>query len=386
MGGKQSQTARGNTVVVASMEIQDQKLRRMGVRKVGTTGPGDILQNMSDFEWRRREIEQEEEERQLRLGFCDTLTRPPVLGSIKAELTPDKNRLFTVHHSSRGWREYERKIKTPRGELVTQNVLIGRERGSPNTCGCGVLTHRHQGVMYELFRIWTQGEKKIAEIEGRPRAFIAMSAYQLVKSICKKDHPENYNYVRRIVGELASIPISIKNAYTRYGIVRELGFRVLGEVEWNTTWERKKGERGPREAAQVYIQFSAVTTEGFLHGYLRNFCLDVYRGIRGSERKGRHSLVAAGLYVLLDAELATKEAYNISLAGLLAELGLRPGDYKSKRKDRIASAVDAVNGKAICGGAYRLHVCLRLSSDRSDYILVARRTQAVPSNQLSLFS
>ncbi|MEM7495954.1 MAG: hypothetical protein AAF471_07500 [Myxococcota bacterium] len=382
-------------VAATVVEIQDRELRYLRISREDFEKLGldfqRIFKRIAESGLRREEEERKErlrkealdEKRQLQLGFCDTLTPSRTPGNIKTALTVDRNRLFVVGSFPKRYRKYERQIKNSDGEVLTQTVSIGRGKGSLDTFG--VLTQSHQAVMYEVFHLWAQSGKRITESDGRPRAFIAVTPHQLVTSVCNSTSRESYNRVRTLVRELATIPITIENAYTRNGIVAELEFRIFGEVEWRVRGKRKKGESGPttgtKGTGRVYIQVSAFATECFLHGHVKEFSLKTYKELGGIRRRGRHDAISRALYSLLDTELITKEMYNVSLVNLFAELGLCPYDSKSKRKEKIERAVEMLHGEVICGGVYRLQVYLRPSSDRSDYILQAKRVQATATER-----
>ena len=346
--------------------------------KLKVSTPRKTVSEGSEFYKRyvqeKQKQEQKETQRQLELGFCDAIHPPSRSGNIKAELTADKNRIFVVDSFSGNSREYERKIKTPFGESLVQKVLVGRTKGGKKEYG--VLKQKHQAVMYELFRFWAQGERKLVQVGGKPRAVIITTAYHLAKAICNNDSSRSYQYIREILRDLASIPIFIQNAYTNSGI-SEIEFTILGEFGWRT--RRRKNADSKQNLSQIHIQLSDIATRGLVHGYVKDFSLDVYKKIGGTERQGKHKTTAATLYSFLDTELISKETYNISLINLLGELGMRSYEYKSQRKEKIASAIQTLNGVEICGGTHYLDVSLRYSKELNDYILEAQRCLKVPT-------
>ncbi|MEM7183987.1 MAG: hypothetical protein AAF518_24005 [Spirochaetota bacterium] len=369
---------------VTDVEIGDDELEVLKISREEFEKFTPWLQNhltnfAKDALLQQKKAEALSEQRQLQLGFCDTLESSPIAGNIKTAHAVDKNRLFVVGSSSEKSRKYEREIKTPKGRVFTQSILIGRREGRPETYG--VLTQNHQAAMYEIFRLWAQSGKRIIEVDGCPRAFITATPYQLVTSICNSDSTDNYGRVKKLIQELGDIPITIENAYTRKGIVGKLEFKIFGEVDWRTRYKEKKGEKSPTtdediHPSSVYIQVSAFATECFLHGHVRDFSLKTYREVGGIKRRGRHHSIASALYGFLDTELANKDVYNISLVNLFAELGLRAYRCRSQRREKVDCAIEILSDAVICGGSHRLHLYLRPSKDQRDYILVAKRIPA----------
>ena len=86
------------------------------------------------------------------------------------------------------------------------------------------------------------------------------------------------------------------------------------------------------------------------------------------------------LYVKLDRQLALKPKYHVKLESLLAELGCRAYRYKSQRAEKLQTAITALNDMPIGAERYRLHVSLRESADKSDFVLHAERL--APPNSL----
>ena len=337
-----------------------------------------VLQNFQKHEALR---EANEEKRQVRLGYCDTIAPASIPGNIKTELTSEKNPIFVANSFQGSSRQYERKIIADDGQEITQRISIGQAKGDKQTHG--VLKQKHQEALYHLFNLWVRSGRKVTQIGGRTRAVLETSAYQLAKAVCGSDSSKGYSYTRSVIRSLALVPICIENAYTRSGISEsELEFTVLNGFEWRT--KTKKQENGiERKDSSVYIQFSSITTKGLMHGHVKTFSLETYLELGKSKR--RNGFLAKMLYSLLDHELATKDTYNICLEELFTRLGLHAYKYKSKRKEKMHQAIGDLNGRKIRAGSYCLNTCLRLSKDGSDYVLMAWRSQVVPTHQLSLF-
>ena len=338
----------------------------------------DLLQDLQKREALR---ETNEEKRQLSLGYCDTITPTSVPGNIKMELTSEKNPIFVANSFQGSSRQYERKIVADDGQELTQRISIGRAKGDKQAHG--VLKQKHQEALYHLFNLWIQSGRKITQVGGRTRAVLETSAYQLAKAVCGSDSSKGYSYTRSVLRSLAHVPICIENAYTRTGISEsELEFTVLNGFEWRT--KTKKQENGVEQKdSSVYIQFSSIATKGLMHGHVKSFSMKTYLGLGKSKR--RNGFLAKMLYSLLDHELAAKDTYHIRLEELFTRLGLHAYKYKSKRKEKLHQAIGDLNGKNIRAGTYCLNVHLRPSKDGNDYVLKAWRSQAVPTNQLSLF-
>ncbi|MEM7589143.1 MAG: hypothetical protein AAF320_03155 [Myxococcota bacterium] len=366
-----------------AVKIQNHELQQIGMSReefarLDPTIQKQVKNFLENEKKKQLSTEALDVQRQLKLGFCDALTPSQLPGNVKTAWMVDKNRLFVVDSFPERWRKYKRQIRTPHGELLTQSILIGRGKESLNTFG--VLTQRHQAVMYEVFHLWAQSGRRIVEVDGCPRAFVTTTPHQLVTSICNSSSRESYNRTRTLLKELASIPITIENAYTRNGIMKELEFKIFSEVDWYVRRKRKKTEENieineEKNTGHVCIQISAFATECFLLGFVRDFSLKTYKEVGGVMRRGRHGAIASALYSFLDTELTGKDTYNISLVNLFAELGLRIYEHKSQRKEKIDRTLETLNGGIICGGKYRLHVHLRTSHNGNDYILTAKRTQ-----------
>jgi hypothetical protein len=202
-----------------------------------------------------------------------------------------------------------------------------------------------------------------------------MTGYELVTAIRGDDAAHHYRRARSLLADLAGIPIRREQVYTWRNEVDDAQFTLLAGVEWNgKALNRFTGRPSARGSSEVVILFSKFVTERFLRRRIKTLMLEPYLQLAGTQR-GRSAEIAPLLYPKLDRELARKDEYHRTLVSLLDELGIRPCRYKSKRRLRVAPAVEALDGLPIQRGQFTLHVELRLSADEQDYVLVARKSR-----------
>jgi len=128
----------------------------------------------------------------------------------------------------------------------------------------------------------------------------------------------------------------------------------------------------PGDNSRVTILISSRVTEGFLNKHIKALLGKPYKTLREG-RHGRPSEIARLLYPFLDGQLASKDEYHCKLTLLAERFGLRADPRKSYRQKQFATAVAALDGKAIQGERCMLRVRLELASDGKDYVLVACR-------------
>ena len=310
-----------------------------------------------------------EEERQ---GGKIGLTPMPKIESrpFRASLAVEALPVFVSHSYREPCWVYERKIPDPEtGGTIVQVIRVGGEK---------VLTTAHQRCWYQLLHLWGEAGYPLV-VDGRQTwGKLEVSAYKLVKHLRGDDSSHHYKQSRRLLRDLSSIPIRREEFYEDK--VDDVEFTLLNGVEWNgCALDRRTRRPRPGGSSDVLVLFSNFITESFLRRKVKALMLQPY--LRLTQTKGRSAEIAPLLYPRLDYQLAGKNTYHRKLEPLIAELGLQPCSYKSKRKERIAPAIAALDGMAILGEEYRLKVDLRLARDESDWVLIAGKS---PRKQLEL--
>lgn len=343
-----------------------------------------FAQSLSDVIARAEEAERAERERaitvQVEQGRCDLSPMPEVpLRPFRSPLTVEQQRLFVSNQFQGNFVTWEAIIKHPEtGEPIQQRVTVGKvDKGTKKR---GVLTQVHQDVYYRLLELWGQQGYPLLERDGRAYGMLRMTAYELVTALRAGDDSEHgYGRSKDLVRDLAAIPITMENLYTRSGMTDSAEFTLLHGVEWR---EKKVDpqNRRPRSGgiSEVVVTFSSFVTASFLQKRVKTLLAGPYEelGARtgaGTKQRGRRAEVARLLYPFLDSQLATKDEYHSRVRALAQRFELTDHQKKAYRRRQFEPAVRALDGKVFLGERYRLRVSLRDDKEGDDLILEARR-------------
>ena len=290
----------------------------------------------------------------------------------RTELTVERNSLFVSSTYKGDYFVRESLAHHPdSNEPVVRRVTVGRtgRRGRAR----GVLTQAHQDAFYQLLRFWGDCGNPVAEVDGAPHGIITVSGYELVTSLCGGDDSSKaYQRVRDLVRDLSAIPVLLENEYSWQKVCDREEFTLLERVYWRERRvEQATGRPSRKGRSEVRIHLSPNVTTGFLDQNIKVLLGGPYQALRHQgQRKGE---IACLLYPWLDLQLSRKESYSAKLSGLIERFALAPCRYKSKRKEKFAHAISALNGQLIQQGKFKLRLSLRLAADEQDFVLVARR-------------
>jgi len=335
---------------------------------------GDLTRHFEKIQERATEEAKADQRRELlkqqREGRCNLIPLPQVATQpFRAELVLESHPLFVVNAFKGDHFTYERTVYHPDSrEPIVQSVRIGKLDASDKK-SYGVLKQSHQQVFYKLLKLWGEQGYPLDGSYG----VVSTTVYDLVKALRGDDAAHHYQRVRRLLHELASIPICYENAYTWQGLQDLEEFRLVGDIRWVVRKLDKQTLRPrPGGTSKVEILISKTVTEGFLNKHVKQLLWQPYSSL-GSEGSGRRAELARLLYPLLDHELANKDTYHVALTSLARRFGMVPQRYRSDRRRPFVQAIRPLNGKEILGSRYKLDVKLVDSKDGEDYVLIARR-------------
>lgn len=345
--------------------------RSPDVRQMVLSMADELQLNKSDELATERDVARQ---RQLQRGRVNVVPLPRVATQpFRTELTVERNSLFVSSTFKGDHFVRESMVKHPEsGEDVLRRVTVGKtgKRGKAR----GVLTQAHQDVFYQLLRFWGDQGSPLVEIEGAPHGIVTLSGYELVTSVSGgDDSAKAYQRVRDLVRDLSAIPVLLENHYTWQDLVDREEFTLLDKVHWR---ERAVSQRNGRPSAkgksEIKIHFSPNVTTGFLDQNIKILLGAPYQALRQGGRK-RRGEIACLLYPWLDLQLSRKDRYQAKLQTLITRFALAPCRYKSKRREKFAHAMSALEGQLIQQGKYRLALSFAESADGEDFMLVARR-------------
>lgn len=314
-------------------------------------------------------------ETQRKAGRCNITPMPSVATKpFRTELYTETLPVFVANSFRGKSRSWERELRHPEsGEPVLDRLIVGR--GFGDETGCGVLRQTHQEIWYQILKLWNDRAYSVVTNGAATYGYLALSAYELVRTLRGSDGAEHYRRVRTLLKDLSRIPICREQHYLWRDELDQAEFTLLASVEWRGRALNPRTRIPlPHGRSEVVILLSRFVTERFLEHRVKPLLLEPYLELAG-KRPGRSNQLAPLLYPKLDRELAQKDTFHKKLAPLFAELGLRAYRHKSQRKVKISPALKALNGQPICNERFTLCVELTESADGSDFVLVAHRTK-----------
>jgi len=320
---------------------------------------------------------QRDTEKQVEAGCVDVIPLPKCLSKpFRADIYTESVPMFVANSFKGQSREIVREHKHPEtSEIIIDRLIVGRNYSGSGR-ERGVLKQVHQDALYCLLRKWSEAEKPyrvITDQDGDTWGVLKLSAYELVIALRGNNGVNHYRAVKELLDDLVAIPITRELHYTWRGEHDEAKFTLLGDVDWDSRRiDKNTGRPRPGGHSKVTILFSKFLTRQFLDKNVKQLLHAPY--LQLARTKGRRAELAPLLYSRLDRELSTKPEYHCKLAALFHELGFTVYKYKSDRKKKAQPAVDALNGLPILGERYTLHVKLRVSANKKDFVLVATRT------------
>ncbi len=298
-------------------------------------------------------------------GKCNLIPFPIKENKVRSDLSVERHAIFAANTFKGDFRIYERSLKDPQ---TGADFILRIKIGNQHIKGLGVLKQKHQEVFYKLSQLWALQNYQIEEDEKNFFGSLELSIYELVQAIRKDDAGHHYQSVMRLLNEMGAIRINIRKIYTD-GTTDIQDFSLL-----SYGWSAKQFDEKTLTAkaggySKVRIRFSDFVTDEFLRKNVKSLMLAPYLSLKDQGRKG----VAQLLYTMLDYELSTKEKFNISLVKLSERLGLAQYNFKSKRKEKLESSINIVNGAKILDGKYKINAYLLESEDKKDWIFIARK-------------
>jgi hypothetical protein len=238
----------------------------------------------------------------------------------------------------------------------------------------GVLRQHHQDVLYKLLQLWARQGHPVADIGGKAYGHIRTTAYALVRAIYPgNDSSRTYRRVLELLQDLQSVPVVLETVYTwQDESFERQGFTILANVSWTERGVDKKGVPRKGTESTVTILLSKQVTQGFLRRQYKVMLGATYDSLC-SGGKGRRSEIARLLYPFLDEQLEEQPEYAATLTELAQRFGLKQYLHASKRREKFAPAVRALDETEIHAGRHRLRVQLEEIAEPRDVLLVARR-------------
>ena len=302
------------------------------------------------------------------------LTRPAPIPSrpFRTELTVEQNSLFVANNYQGEHFVRQSVVRHPgTGEDIVRRMSVGKLH--PTDRARGVLRQIHQDCFYKVLELWGQQGYELGLIRGKRYGVVRTSLYELVNAIFgATDNARSYRRTRELLRDLQAIPIVLENVYTWAGLKDREEFTLLGDVAWSEKRLDKSGKPSEGGRSTATIVLSSMVTEGFQASHFKVLLGQPYEAL--GQGRGRRSEIARLLYPFLDTQLAEHEVYEGPLDALAERFALHRYAHRSKRKEKFAPAIRALQGKPILEGNYRLR--LELVAVTDDYILRAERVAA----------
>lgn len=322
-------------------------------------------------------------QKQVEQGHLSLVPLPrDALRRFQSDLTVEKSSLFVSNGFPDDTFSREVSFRHPlTGESITQRLVVGRVENRKR--GLGVLTQAHQDVFYGVLELWElQGKpagKKIVPVGSEIRGVVECSLYELVMHLRANDGATHYKRVRQLVQEISAIPIDLYNYVDSEGeVVPHRPFRLWDARITERDVDRATGRGSAQGRMDVRIELSDFVTRNFVDQHVKQLLGAAYAAL-GSDKPGRRGEIARLLYPFLDAQLYKKDSYHATLSRLTAHFGFTTYAYRSKRREKFLPAVNALQGRLILGGDYRLEVSLEPTADGEDFKLVAKRVPVASS-------
>lgn len=306
---------------------------------------------------------------QKKAGMCNIVPFPvsDPNKKIRTELTIERHALFASNTFKGDFRAYQREMFDPEtGTPLIVRVEIGDPKGRVH----GVLTQKHQEILYKIFEIWGNEGYKLSESDGLIQGTLSCSVYELIKILRVDDSSRHYNDVQELLSEMATIRVRIETINKSTGKGSAKHFSLLS-YEWHTKQFNKTRLRRNQEnkSSKVYIKLSSFITESFLGKQIKPLMLKPYLDLKDRGGKGLAQL----LYSMLDYELASKDEYHISLSKLADRLGATKYRFKSLRRQKLEPSLKSLKNTMILDAKYRLQINLRESNKKDDFILNVKK-------------
>ncbi len=295
-------------------------------------------------------------------GKCNLIPFPIRENKVRSDLSVERHAIFAANTFKGDFRTYERKFKDRQTE---QNIILRVEVGDRDGQVRGVLKQKHQEAFYKLLQLWASQKYQIESEDTSVFGTFEISAYELVQKLRGEDAGKAYKSAFQAIKEMSNIRVNIEKFCVEENESDIDNFTLLS-YEW---FARKINKGFSLNEAKVQIRFSKFVTDNFLKKNVKSLMLDPYFALKDKGRKG----VAQLLYTMLDYELSTKEKFNISLLNLCNRLGLANYNFKSKRKEKLKTSINMLNGALILDGSFKINAYLAESEDKSDFILTVRK-------------
>lgn len=247
---------------------------------------------------------------------------------------------------------------------LTQSITIGDRIAGP-TKGYGVLTTRHQRMLFALQQIWQEQGGRMVRWDGHRQGMVSVSSWTLEELMYGSHGGRQKDLVRQVIQELASIPVKVENFIGHDGHIHTLDVTgLIGGVEFANS-RRDNGQQ--LGFPWVEIPLGALITSAFEASAVKPINMEVLRSLKRD--------TSALLYPKLDHHLATNGGVELRLDGLVEKLGMTAKDLcqRGRRRRKFQVVADELQSKPISKDDYVLDVRLEPTSDNHDDKLIAER-------------
>ena len=251
-----------------------------------------------------------------------------------------------------------------RRQHLTQSITVGDVLAEANK-GYGVLTTRHQRMLFILQQLWQDQGGRLVQWNGRRQGMVSVSSWTLEELMYSGHGGWQKRRVRQIVQELASIPVKVENFIGPDGRICNLDVTgLIGDVEFANV---RRGSGQQLGFPWVEIPLGSIITNAFEVSAVKPVNMEVLRSLKRD--------TSALLYPKLDHYLATNEGVELSLTGLVEKLGMTAKQLRqrSHRRRQFEGPRDELQGKPISKDGYVLDVRLEPTTGGDDDKLIVER-------------
>jgi len=301
-------------------------------------------------------------------------TKEPLAEVIKLPTPANKDHSLCAVPLTRHWlfapdrtklrvRRFEVEVVHQRRHF-TQSITIGDTLAASDK-GYGVLTTRHQRMLFALQQVWQDQGGRMIKWDGRRQGMVSVSSWTLEELMYGNHGGQQKRLVRRAVQELASIPVRVENFIGPDGHIHTLDVTgLIGGVEFASS---RRGDGQQLGFPWVEIPLGSLITSAFEASAVKPLNMEVLRNLKRD--------TSALLYPKLDHHLSTNEGVELRLDGLVEKLGMTAQQLRqrSHRRRQFKSALDELQGQPLSREGHTLDVRLEPTADKTDDKLIAER-------------
>ncbi len=247
---------------------------------------------------------------------------------------------------------------------LTQSITIGDTLADPDM-GYGILKTRHQRMIFALQQVWQDQGGRMIRWNGRRQGMVSVSSWVLEQLMYGSHGGRQSRLVRKSIQELSSIPVKVENFIGPDGHIYTLDVTgLIGGVEFASS-RRSDGQQ--LGFPWVEIPLGSLITSAFEASAVKPLNMEVLRSLKRD--------TSALLYPKLDYYLASNEAVELRLDGLVNKLGMTAKQLRQRsyRRRKFESALIDLQGRPLSKEGYVIDARLEPTSDGQDDKLVAER-------------